>query len=95
MTATTAPARSPVVLDDTIRPYPPRILAGLVRRADRVALAVRLDHHTRDGHAVAVVDVPKRAILRMIAAEYRRARHANRRPRRIDAGAILDTLIIG
>jgi hypothetical protein len=53
----------------------PRVAAGLVRRAERVALAVRLDASTskpRHDHPMAVVDVSKRTALRMIRQQYRR-----------------------
>ncbi len=71
-------------------PYSPRALVGLIRRAGRgrIALAVRLDASARNGHAVAVVDLPRAAALRFARRYYGSGR-------RIDACWVLGTLVIG
>jgi hypothetical protein len=92
MTMTTSSAcvkpSKTLALNAEPKAYPPRVVAGFIRRAQFVALAVRINWHTGDGTCISLQDVSKAVALRFVRQQYGRGT-------RIDAYDVFGTLVIG
>lgn len=88
----TATVPAPPAIGEEPVALAPRKVAGLIRRARRVALTVRLDASTRPvahhGGPVALLEVSKASALRLVRSLYGKGK-------RVDVSVLFGTLVIG